>query len=277
MLRQPLWLLPLLFFCSSVVAAEFLGGEFKEAECVACHQQRNPDLVKGWSESRHRLDDQPVACIACHGSQHEMVAMQARRDESCSQCHGGEKGAVVHSYASSKHGVINRIEARATDWNRPLQPGNYRAPGCAYCHASGGEHRMETRMVRPAASENEQQSARRQMGWVCQHCHAPRFVAEQQANGVQMAELGEMKLREAEDVVRIAQDEFSGEQTVRIEELLESMKKKTLKALSLGIAHQSPDYQWWHGHPALDGLLLRIKGELTHLRRNREEQTETDK
>jgi hypothetical protein len=132
-------------------------------------------------------------------------------------------------------------------------------------------------MVRPAASENEQQSARRQMGWVCQHCHAPRFVAEQQANGVQMAELGEMKLREAEDVVRIAQDEFPGEQTVRIEELLESMKKKTLKALSLGIAHQSPDYQWWHGHPALDGLLLRIKGELTHLRRSREEKTETDK
>jgi len=40
------------------------------------------------------------------------------------------------------------------------------------------------------------------------------------------------------------------------------MQDETLKALFLGVSHQSPDYHWWHGHPALDGKLLQIKGEL---------------
>jgi len=175
--------------------------------------------------------------------------------ERCSQCHGGEKGAVTHSYASSKHGVINRIEARETDWSQPMQGGNYRAPNCAYCHASAGEHRMEKRM------------ARQQMGWLCQQCHAPRFVAEQQANGAQMVELGEMKLREAKRLVEKARQTYSVEQLTSMEQLYHEMKAETMKALRLGIGHQSPDYQWWHGHPALDGKLLRIKGELTRLMR----------
>lgn len=255
MLRQVLSLLSLLFFYSSFVAAENPMGEFKQSECVACHQQRAPGLIKGWRESRHRQDNQPVACTACHGALHESAALEARRGESCSQCHGGETGAIVHSYSSSKHGVINRIEARETDWNQPLQGGNYRAPNCAYCHASGGEHRMEKRMVR------------REMGWVCQHCHAPRFVAEQQANGIKMAELGEMKLREAKRLVETARQAFPAEQLALMEQLYHEMEAETMKALRLGIGHQSPDYQWWHGHPALDGKLLRIKGELTRLQR----------
>lgn len=265
MVTHLLRLLSLLLFASSTVLAEPVKGPFEESECVACHQQRNPDLVDGWRESRHRQNGQPVACTACHGTLHETVALEARRGESCSQCHGGEKGAVAHSYSSSKHGVINRIEARTTDWSRPLEGGNYRAPNCAYCHASGGEHRMENRMVESAASDGAQRQARRQMGWVCQHCHAPRFVAEQQANGRQMAEFGEMKLREAKRLVETARQTYSAEQLTSMEQLYHEMEAETMKALRLGIGHQSPDYQWWHGHPALDGKLLRIKGELTRL------------
>jgi hypothetical protein len=269
MAHHLLRLLSLLLLSSSVVAAEPISGQFEEGECVACHQPRNPALVEGWRASRHRQNGQPVACTACHGSSHETVAVQARRDAACSQCHGGGKGAVAHSYSSSKHGVINRIEARATDWGQPLQAGNYRAPGCAYCHASGGEHRMENRVVQPAASDaaQPQPQPRREMGWVCQHCHAPRFVAEQQANGVQMAGLGEMKRREAKQLVEQARKMYPSAQLILIEQLYHEMETETLKALRLGIGHQSPDYQWWHGHPALDGKLLRIKGELTRLQR----------
>jgi len=37
----------------------------------------------------------------------------------------------------------------------------------------------------------------------------------------------------------------------------------------IGVGHQSPDYQWWHGHPALDGDLLRIKGMVSDIERRR--------
>jgi hypothetical protein len=105
------------------------------------------------------------------------------------------------------------------------------------------------------------------MRWVCQHCHAPRFVAEQQANGVQMGEIGKMKLREAKQLVERARKAYPPEQLTLMGQLYYEMETETLKALRLGIGHQSPDYQWWHGHPALDGKLLRIKGELTRLQR----------
>jgi len=45
------------------------------------------------------------------------------------------------------------------------------------------------------------------------------------------------------------------------------MQSLHLKNLYLGIGHQSPDYQWWHGQPALDGDLLRIKGAVGELYR----------
>ncbi len=105
------------------------------------------------------------------------------------------------------------------------------------------------------------------MQLMCQHCHSPRLIRELAANGERMAELGKMKLREAAWIVASAKKEFPADRTVDIEALYKTMQEKTFQALTLGIAHQSPDYQWWHGHPALDGKLLRIKGELTRLRR----------
>ena len=35
----------------------------------------------------------------------------------------------------------------------------------------------------------------------------------------------------------------------------------------LGVGHQSPDYQWWHGQPALDGDLINIKSMISDLQR----------
>jgi len=53
------------------------------------------------------------------------------------------------------------------------------------------------------------------------------------------------------------------------------MKKmrQHLRNVYLGAAHQSPDYQWWHGQPALDGDLLRIKSLIGELLRNKNLET----
>jgi len=42
-----------------------------------------------------------------------------------------------------------------------------------------------------------------------------------------------------------------------------------LKNVRLGVGHQSPDYQWWHGQPALDGDLIRIRDRIAESRRRR--------
>jgi hypothetical protein len=41
--------------------------------------------------------------------------------------------------------------------------------------------------------------------------------------------------------------------------LLEATERH-LRNVRLGAGHQSPDYQWWQGQPALDGDLIRLRG-----------------
>jgi len=242
-------------------------GNFENGECVACHQESEPALIAEWHSGPHGQSEIPVDCVACHGKNHEQSAIKARQDSACNHCHGGKEGGVSHSYSTSKHGIIARLEAAEYDWSKPLTVENYRAPGCAFCHFSQGHN--VSKFIGKGKAVADAQEANQQRRWLCQQCHSPRYISELDNNGSKMLALGEMKLREAAAVVALAQKEFSTDQLSKIEALYHSMESETLTALRVGIAHQSPDYQWWHGHPALDGKLLRIKGELNRLRRER--------
>ena len=81
-----------------------------------------------------------------------------------------------------------------------------------------------------------------------------------------MVEIGRMKLREAEALVKAAGKTYPEDALIPVRKRLEAMRAH-LRNVRLGVGHQSPDYQWWHGHPALDGDLLRIKGLIGRLRR----------
>lgn len=148
----------------------------------------------------------------------------------CIACHG-EASAEVHGWRLSKHGVLARIGA----------PG--RAPGCVDCHTAEAH--------RPADPEK--------MKLTCGRCHSPRYVETLRANGARMVEVGNMKQREALALLTQARTRFPAAELGAMEghyrHLLEHLRN-----LRLGVAHQSPDHQWWHGHPALDGDLLRLKG-----------------
>jgi len=248
------------------MAAELVvTGNFENGECITCHEESESALIAEWRNGPHGTAEIQVDCVACHGSEHRQSAIRARQDSGCNHCHGGEKGAVSHSYSTSKHGIIARLEAAEYDWSKPLTPENYRAPGCAFCHFSQGHN--VSKFMSKGKMVVDAQEASQQRRWLCQQCHSPRYIRELENNGSKMLALGEMKLREAAAVVVLAQKEFAAEQLSEIEALYYAMESETLTALRVGIAHQSPDYQWWHGHPALDGKLLRIKGELNRLRR----------
>jgi len=245
------------------------GGNFKNSACVECHLARDSELVDAWRSSAHARAEKPASCVACHGNNHKNAAIRARRDATCIDCHGGAKAPVVHSYTTSKHGVLVRLEQDNPD--RPLASANYRAPGCAYCHMHAGNHDINA-MVRvwkpeadtaPAELERVQDAERA----VCQDCHSPRYVTRLFLNGEGMLNIGRMKVREAAAALELAASEESAAELNTARRQFEEMRSVHLKNLYLGVGHQSPDYQWWHGHPALDGDLLRIKGELGRLRR----------
>ncbi|NOX08570.1 MAG: hypothetical protein GXP22_03625 [Gammaproteobacteria bacterium] len=243
-------------------------GSFDNAACIDCHQQRNLSLVRAWQSSAHARVEVSADCVVCHGASHENAAMRARQDAVCIDCHGGQKDPVVHSYSTSKHGLILRLEKKEWDWTQPLSQANYRTPGCAYCHMQGGGHNVAVRdvgLLRENKAEIElvQDTMRR----VCQDCHAPRYITRLFENGEKMLALARMKVREAQALLLQAREQYSAEKLEAAEMQYKKMKSVHLRNVYLGVAHQSPDYQWWHGHPALDGDLLRIKGFISGLER----------
>ncbi len=160
-------------------------------------------------------------------------------DAQCIACHGAES-AEVHGWRLSKHGVLTRIST----------PG--RAPGCVDCHTAAAHEPLDAT----------------RMDQTCGRCHSPRYVATLRENGQRMIEVGNMKQREALQLLTRAHGKFSANDLREMEAHYAHLQKH-LRNLRLGVAHQSPDYQWWHGHPALDGDLLRIKGAYDELLRER--------
>ncbi len=218
-------------------------GPFEQVDCLECHAEQSPELLAQWRNGPHAGID----CAACHGERHGRLPA-ARRDAACTGCHGG---AVEHSYTGSKHGVIVKLQQEPDGWPEPLQRGNYRAPGCAYCHLHAGDHgdTMDAGRGRPVRE------------WVCSGCHAPRYVADQFTMGRELLGTGALKAREAAD---IAAKHPGGTEALTLP--LASVRKH-LRNLRLGAGHQSPDYQWWHGQPALDGDLIRLRDAVARARR----------
>lgn len=248
------------------------AGDFKNAACVSCHVRLNEKLIAAWRASSHARVAPKADCVTCHGNKHSGSNKRARRDSACVGCHEKLSRAVVHSYATSKHATIVKLEEHEWDWSRPLAQGNYRAPGCAYCHLHRAEHDTTLSVTQwkpfepPAAPVRDSAAARQQT--LCGECHAPRYVMEQAATGERMQEIARMKLREARDVIAGHRESLVAEDRRELDALFIGMQSHA-RNVRLGVGHQSPDYQWWHGQPALDGDLLRIKGMMAERERRR--------
>ncbi len=255
----------------SVADVPVPDGPFENSACLECHQQQNADLVSAWRKSVHAEMETTARCVDCHGNTHTNAVADARRDRTCVDCHGGKNSPVVRSYTTSKHGVLVRLEQDEWNWELPLDQANYRAPGCSYCHMHKGNHNVSSSVrawdVSKGSDATERERVQDATRVVCQNCHSPRYITRLFDNGEAMLDIGHMKVQEASAVVDQAEKEFTEEELQGIRKLLGKMQSVHLKNVYLGIGHQSPDYQWWHGQPALDGDLLRIKGAVGELRR----------
>lgn len=228
-----------------VVAEEFLLDKvYSEQECVECHQRVSAKIVDDNRQGRHGPGS-VVGCSDCHGDTHNGSLVRSRTNQSCTQCHSGVE---QRSYETSKHGVILALEESSWDLTKPLATASVRTPGCAYCHLADGEHAME-----PRADGDPN---------ICGKCHSSRYLKTLSSSGREMMKIGVMKVIEAKELLK-----WKGEMVPEREQkrLLESVEKHR-QNLHLGIVHHSPDFQWWHGQPALDGDLIRIRSKILEYR-----------
>ncbi|MCP3868904.1 MAG: hypothetical protein GY703_12565 [Gammaproteobacteria bacterium] len=231
----------------AVLAGDLLNdGPFTDKECVNCHVEREPELIQQWRTGAHGPES-GLVCSSCHGDRHRGSAEKARQNNTCSSCH---QGSASHSYATSKHGVIVILESTEQNWKKPLKTGSYRAPGCSYCHLHDGDH--DDTMTTDRGPELRH--------WVCSGCHGPRYVREQFANAKRQLEIADLKLAEGEELIGDV-DNGQNEMLLKLRKRLIHHRKNVL----YGVGHQSPDYQWWLGQPALDGDLIRIRDAINKL------------
>lgn len=227
-----------------------IEGPYTDQECLSCHTERDPGLIRQWHASRHGPES-GIGCGSCHGERHSVAVIKARQNNTCSGCH---EGPASHSYATSKHGVINTLEAVKQDWRKPLKGTNYRVPGCSYCHLHDGDH--GDTMAPDRGPEVRQ--------WICVGCHSPRYVREQFANAQRQLDIANLKLEEGSALISSI-DEDKRDALATLRQQLNHHRKNVL----YGVGHQSPDYQWWHGQPALDGDLIRIRDAISKIHRQK--------
>lgn len=241
----------------------------ENSACIICHEQKNSVLIKDWQRSVHAAASPVVNCVSCHGKLHKNIAGKARRDEACTDCHGGNKNPVVHSYSTSKHGALMQLEKNTYDWKQPFELAKYRAPGCGYCHMHQSSHDVSRTVRHDLMSDIEIENVHDETRAVCQDCHSPRYITRLFSNGEAMLEIARKKVREADALLEQAEKTFSDAELKSAKKHKQKMQQH-FKNVHLGVGHQSPDYQWWHGQPALDGDLIRIKdsiGELYRLKK----------
>ncbi|MBC8519940.1 MAG: cytochrome c3 family protein [Gammaproteobacteria bacterium] len=229
---------------TQAVSEEFLLDKvYGEQECVECHHKVSAKIVNTHRQGRHGSGS--VGCSDCHGSSHSDSLARSRANQSCTQCH---TGVEQRSYETSKHGVILTLEESSWDLTKPLATVSVRTPGCAYCHLSDGDHAME-----PKADGDPK---------ICGKCHSTRYLKTLASSGEAMEEVGEMKVLEAKWLLKWKGGDLPQQEQ---KELLDSVKRHRHN-LRLGVVHHSPDFQWWHGQPALDGDFIRIRSKILEYR-----------
>jgi hypothetical protein len=181
--------------------------------CIECHGSfiiaEEDGTLRGWPNAgvgRVNPDGTLGSCTYCH-SRHRFSVAEARKPESCGQCHLGPDHPQHEIYTESKHGNIFAAGGEDWNWEKPVNewgPGDIDAPTCATCHMSGfgdavrSTHDVGSRLyweLQPKKSVpqwkgpdeldfvlkrvpdlKQAQKGRAEMKAVCNQCHASKWT-----------------------------------------------------------------------------------------------------
>ena len=154
-----------------------IGQDASAQSCEVCHAigKKNNDGSFG-------------DCTKCH-LRHTFQLEQARKPETCGQCHLGPDHPQIEIFEESAHGAF--YQANESKYNMDAPPGtltvnDFPAPTCTTCHMSAfgnvqGTHdvgqRLKWTLTPEIASIRQDGAAHQQtMNAVCLNCHVQPFI-----------------------------------------------------------------------------------------------------
>jgi cytochrome c553 len=272
----------------------------RKTGCFYCHGtvlemkdgKLDPDTWPNVGVGRLNMDGSLGSCTSCH-TRHRFSVMEARKPETCGQCHLGPDHPQIEIFNESKHGDI--YQAFKQEYNFDSAPGawtpgvDYRAPTCASCHMSGSGDVATTHDVteriswetqapltvrpsefKPLPAATDWKVERDKMKNICSQCHGQAWIDDfyvQLDTSVQ--EYNEVYFKPAKKTLDELYEKGLLDKTKYFDEHLEvefyELWHHEGRRARMGTAMMAPDYAWWHGFYECKHRYNRFMEEARHL------------
>ncbi|OGN72507.1 MAG: hypothetical protein A2X25_13890 [Chloroflexi bacterium GWB2_49_20] len=227
------------------------GPEITRFACESCHDIGKPSV-----------DGSTGQCQKCH-LRHEFSLTQARKPETCNNCHIGPDHPQWEIYFESSHGIA--YSTMGDTWNWEADPGtlgvdDFPAPTCAICHMSGfgrtpTSHDVGDRLTwfltaqvsmrRPSWEANM-----KKMQSVCRECHNENFIAEFYQAADDATEAVNSLVRQADEIIQPLKDKnllTSAPFDEPVDFVYFENWHHWGRTAKFGVWMQGADYTQWHG------------------------------
>jgi hypothetical protein len=244
---------------------------------------------------RLNFDGSLGSCTSCH-TRHRFSVAEARKPDTCGQCHLGPDHPQIEIWDESKHGALYRSDGQ--NWNFTAAPGtwtpgvDYRTPTCAACHMSGSGTVLTTHDVterlswelqapltlrpqdfKPFPAQTNWQVERDKMKQVCLACHGRQWVDghyDQLDKAVKLYDESYFKPAKAKLGELIGKGLLPKDAFFKAPlywEFYELWHHEGRRA-RMGSAMMAPDYAWWHGFYECKKRYIGFMQEADHLLEN---------
>lgn len=231
--------------------AQMEGPEITKFACESCHDIGKP-----------AADNSVGQCQKCH-QRHEFSLEQARKPETCNNCHIGPDHPQWEIYFESKHGIA--YSTGGEDWKWEAEPGtlsvtDFPAPTCATCHFSGfgsagtthdAGDRLTWYLFAPISERRPSwQDNRVRMQGVCTSCHNANFIETYYANADAATEAVNAFIVQSDEIRNglMAEGLLTD---AAFDETFDFVHYETWhhfgRTAKFGVWMQGADYTQWHG------------------------------
>jgi hydroxylamine dehydrogenase len=219
--------------------------------CVTCHSVGAP-----------HSDSSVGECQKCH-LRHAFSLAQARKPETCNNCHIGPDHPQWEIYIESPHGIAYHTDGQNWNWDKAagtLTVQDFPAPTCATCHmsgfgASGTTHDVGDRLTwfSSSAISNRRpnwQGNLTQMQNVCRECHNQQFIDDFYTGADQAVAAVNNYVEQSNTLMQPLQDQkllTAAPFDEPIDFTYFELWHHWGRTAKFGTWMQGPDYTQWHG------------------------------
>lgn len=235
------------------------GPAITPVACENCHSIGLP-----------AADESVGRCQKCH-IRHAFSLEQARKPETCNNCHIGPDHPQWEIYQESPHGIL--YATMGANWNWDAEAGNlsvidFPAPTCALCHMSGfgtngtthdvGDRLSWYLFASISAQRPDWQDNRARMQSVCFECHNQDYIQEFYSKADAATQQANSWVLESNDLVAPLQNQGLiniGNFDEPIDFTYFNLWHYWGRTTKFGAWMQGPDYSQWHGaYPLLETM-----------------------